>query len=326
MKLTFDQIRSITRGAVRISEHNQRICFSRFTEEQERLYLTLSPDFWHPRAMASAGIRLHFITDSPSLSLTIETWRASAVSMMTVDVTVNGTRIGTIGSDQTAEGIFSGNFFLGEGVKEVQIYLPWSTRTELLSMELADESSLQPLQMQHKMLIFGDSITQGAIAEHPSVTYASRLSDLLEADAINKGVAGDVLHAELAKISDEGKFDYITVAYGTNDWKKTTRAAFEQNCSEFYRTLSERYPNAKIFAITPIWRANPERITDVGEFFHVRDFIRQVTADLPNVTVIDGYDFVPHDPAYFSDLRVHPNDKGFAHYVKNLYAEIKKYV
>jgi hypothetical protein len=47
-------------------------------------------------------------------------------------------------------------------------------------------------------------------------------------------------------------------------------------------------------------------------------------ADLPNVTVISGFDFVPKDETYFSDLRLHPNDKGFECYSENLYSEICK--
>jgi len=326
MKLTLDQIQAVTRGAVRVTEEGGRFRFFRLTEEQIGLYHTLSPDFWYPRALASAGIRMEFLTDSPYLSLTIETWAGSAVPAVMMEIMVNDASVGTLGSDHTAEGVFSGTYALGEGEKRIRIYFPWSARTELIAAELADGSSLTPVQRSKTMLIFGDSITQGAMAEHPSVTYASRLADLLEADTINKGVAGDVLHAELAEMSDEGAFDYIAVAYGTNDWKKTTREVFEQSCSAFYSTISRRYPNARIFAITPIWRANPERITDVGEFFYVRDFIQKIAADLPNVTVIDGYDFVPHDPAYFGDLRVHPNDKGFARYAENLYEEIKKYL
>lgn len=326
MKLTFDQIQSITHGATRLFERDGRICFSRFTQEQESFFQNLSLDFLYIRAMSSAGVRLEFTTDSPTLSLTIETKRASGLSFVFMDITVNGTLIGSIGSDETPDGIFSGSFDLGQGNKEVRLYFPWSAKTELLEFSLADGSTFAPVSKSKKMLIFGDSITQGASAKHPSHSYASRLADLLDAEAINKGVAGDTFHAELAEMCDRGSFDYITVACGTNDWKKTTREVFEQNCSAFYRILSERHPNSKIFAITPIWRANPERITDVGEFFYIRDFIKAISANLPNVTVIDGYDFVPHDPSYFADLRVHPNDKGFAHYINNLYEQMKKYL
>ena len=54
--------------------------------------------------------------------------------------------------------------------------------------------------------------------------------------------------------------------------------------------------------------------------------IRLATEELPNVKVISGTDFVPHDISYFADLRLHPNDKGFAHYAENLYQAVKKEV
>ena len=326
MKLTFDQIQAVTHGASRIWEQEGRICFSRLTEEQEEFFHTLSPDFFWIRARASAGVYLELETDSPTLSLTVETAPGSACTAVWLDVTVNGRLIGSLGSNETAVGVFSDTFSLGEGTKTLRITLPWGTQTELRELSLAEGSSLTPTHKKKRMLIFGDSITQGAFATHPSATYASRLTDFLEADAINKAIAGDTFHGELAELCEVGDFDYITVACGTNDWKKTTRQVFEQNCSAFYRTLSRKYPTARIFAITPIWRADPDRLTDVGTLRSVRDFIFELAEELPNVTPIDGYDFVPHDPAYFGDRRGHPTDEGFAHYAENLIRALRAHL
>ena len=49
-----------------------------------------------------------------------------------------------------------------------------------------------------------------------------------------------------------------------------------------------------------------------------------VMADIPGVTVIHGYDFIPHDPAMFGDVYLHPNDDGFAHFAQNACAQIMK--
>ena len=99
-----------------------------------------------------------------------------------------------------------------------------------------------------------------------------------------------------------------------------------QNCNEFYHILSRQYPTAKIFAITPIWRSEPDRITDVGSFSFIRETIARAVTDLPNVTLIEGFDFVPKDPSYFADLRLHPNDEGFDFYANALIAEVKKHL
>ena len=45
---------------------------------------------------------------------------------------------------------------------------------------------------------------------------------------------------------------------------KVSFEEFEKNASEFYRTLSQKYPSAKIFAITPIWRSDYATDTDFG--------------------------------------------------------------
>lgn len=326
MELTYKQLQGIARGAVRAELENGRVCLSRLTAEQEALFVARD-EFLGTRARASAGIRLEFITDSTTLSLITHTEKGSATTRFAYDVFVNGQLATVWKGDQAEDGCFCGSCNLGSGNKEIQIYFPWSVRTEIISLKLDPNSVVKPRQPRSKkMLMFGDSITQGAVATHPSRTYTSQLSDALDAEAFNKAIAGDIFYAPYAELAEEGDFDYITVAYGTNDWKKTTRDSFVQNCTSFYHTLSKKYPRAKIFAITPIWRVDPDRITEVGSFFFIRDTIAQVTEKLANVTLVDGFDFLPKDPRYFGDGRLHPNDEGFDFYADALIREIKNHL
>ena len=62
---------------------------------------------------------------------------------------------------------------------------------------------------------------------------------------------------------------------------------------------------------------------EFGDFKNVEKDIIEAVADIENITVISGFDFVPKDEKYFGDLRLHPNDEGFDHYVENLYGKIK---
>ena len=85
-----------------------------------------------------------------------------------------------------------------------------------------------------------------------------------------------------------------------------------KNCDEFYNNLTTTYPKTKIFALTPIWRK--EILTEqkiFGDFSLVKDLIVKITEKYKNVTVIDCFDFIPHDSKFFSDGRLHPNDLGF---------------
>ena len=89
MKLTFEQIREMITGAVRIWEEDGLLKMCRFTEAQERLYETVSPEF-HIKSLSSAGMRLMFRTDSRFLTLSVVTERGSTRRFFSYDVFVDG--------------------------------------------------------------------------------------------------------------------------------------------------------------------------------------------------------------------------------------------
>lgn len=325
MKLTKQNIEAIAIGVAYIEEENDLISLHRFTKAQEELYKPRSEDAYK-KTFATAGIRLMFTTDSPWLYLETEVSSGSSRKFFSHEIFANGILVGDLSCSTENNGIFSKRFDLGAGEKTICIYFPWSACSKIRAMELENGATLIPQRPTKRMLIYGDSITHGYDAISPSKSYASLLADALHADARNKGIGGAVFWKRLAQ-TDEGFVpDYITVAYGTNDWSGRTPEDFEDHCAGFYHSLSQRYPTAKIFAITPIWRADQERITKLGEFSRASEYIHEITRDLPNVTVIDGIDLVPHETDLFSDRYLHPNDEGFAHYFNNLFAEIQKYL
>lgn len=67
-------------------------------------------------------------------------------------------------------------------------------------IEIDDGSVILPAKKSRKIIMYGDYITQGYDAASPSLSYASRLADLLDADCINKGIGGSLFTPELAKI------------------------------------------------------------------------------------------------------------------------------
>ena len=329
MKLSLEQIKSVTAGAVRIEEKDGRICFYRFTQEQQDFYFSHSKDFYK-KSFCTAGIKLKFVTDSKALSLKVKIKPGASRHFFAHDVYVNGTLRHTLGGTLDCEDgkvlesmDACGTYELGEGEKTVCIYFPWSVNSELYYLELDDGAAVTPVAYSRKMISFGDSITHGYDASHPSLSYSALLADALDADSVNKGIGGEIFRPELASARDGFEPEIITVAYGTNDWSHIEKERFDQNSETFYATLSRHYPNAKIFAFSPIWRKNPERITNVGKFEYVAKKIEEISNSLPNVTFINCYDFVPHDPAMFSPDVLHPNDQGFSHYAKGVIESIK---
>ena len=339
MQLDFEQIKSITTGAVKVTQKDGIISFSRFTDEQIQLYDRVCREknsSLNTRCRAAAGIRLRFKTNSQKLKMTVEVSKCTSRTCFSFDVFVNGKAVGYLENvsklkipqvyteAELPSGPFGKEFALGDGEKEVCVYLPWSVCPVLKEVTLDDGAYVLPVKPPKKLLAFGDSITQGYDALRSSMRYTSLLADKLQAEEFNKGIGGEVFFPALAQTKDDISPDYITVAYGTNDWSKKTEEDFKARCREFYVAVSNRYSKAKIFAITPIWRKDYLGKRVFGPFELVEQGIREAVADLPNVTVISGFDFVPKNEKYFSDLRLHPNDEGFAHYAENLYIEIEK--
>ncbi len=322
MRLTFEQIKSITKGAARVISEDGKIKFLRFTEQQESLYRESGNTDFYKKTFATAGVRLEFETDSKSLYIKTDVSPASSRTYFSHDIYVNGEYRLSVSSDVSYVAdkrmTVEGSCALGDGSKRVCIYFPWSMRSELIAIELDNGSTLTPVTHKRKILMFGDSITQGYCAKNSALTYTSRIVDALDAEGCNKGIGGECFFPELAALPENYTPDIITVAYGTNDWAKDSKETFEHNSEQFYANLSALYPSAKIYALTPIWRGDMNRETRVGEFGAVEQQIAQIAEKLSNVTLVRGFDLVPHKHQMFSPDVLHPCDEGFEEYAKNL--------
>ncbi len=324
MKLTVEQLRCAAMGAETVEQQKDGVHFERFTAAQRAVYQDNEGFF--QQAHATAGVRLEFTTDSKTLYLCALISAASFRTWFMFEIFANGKRVGEIGNGDTDRyGVFEGRVSLGNGMKTVRIYFPWSANAVIKEISIQDGACFVPLQRVKKALIFGDSITQGYDARRPSQSYASLLADALQVDAYNKGIGGEVFHPALAAADEPVRPDIITVAYGTNDWSRENRTAFEDNCMQFYATLSKNYPQAQIFAITPIWRRDHAKQTD-WDFAAMCAYIETVAMALPNVTCINAFPFVPGEEKYYSDLWLHPNDDGFRYQFEGLVRAILEHL
>ena len=325
MYISCNDIRRLTHGAVRVEEEESGIRFFRFTKEQQEAYLQASPEDFYKKTFSTAGIRLCFTTDSDFVRLRYRMTKASSRKFSWFDLYENGVLIAHFGGDTTEPLEGDEEIVLSSGVKKVEIYFPWSAAAQILSLELADGALVQPVEKTMTMLAFGDSITQGYDAIYPSRSYQNRIADLLDASCVNKGIGGERFFPALLDSREDLKPDLITVAYGTNDWSKRDPVTYEENCRSFYQKLTARYPDAKILAITPIWRADNTKQTPFGApLSEAVKLIERVCSEFAGVTVIHGGGFTPRLGEFYSDGYLHPNDLGFGFYAENLYPAIVK--
>ena len=321
MKLSLEQLASIAQGAVKVEQKGELIQFHRFTEEQEKVYETTG---YHPKQYATAGVRLCFKTDATAFDLKVVASKGSSRTYYVHDVEVNGKYIGSIkGEMQDFYGEAEGHFALGVGDKEVCIYFPWSACSMVKEMVLDGASYVEPIKKAKKVLVFGDSITQGYDALYPMNRYAGKVADALGAEEINKAIGGEKFCPWLSDLKEPFEPDYITVAYGTNHWHRATPEQYRAIAADFYANLAKHYPNAKVYALTPIWRKDCTDETAFRDFEQLGELIAEVVAPYENMECINCRKFVPEDETLFSDLYLHPNDAGFKYYAEGVVKAIQ---
>ena len=335
MKLSNEQIKSIIQGAVYFSEEEKGLQPHRMNKEEEALYLSTP---FKDKAFASSNIQAVFRTDADKLILKADIGIGSSRKYFCFDIYIDGEFTAEFKNfehkDMTLPytttdcplGDFSWELPLKDGEKEIRIVFPFGSRVIVSEFSLVNATYAEPVKRSRTMLIYGDSITQGYDALNPSKAYAVELAHLLDAEAFNKAIGGEVFNPSLAIVRNNIEPDCITVAYGTNDWSKRTKEEFSANCKGFYENIKKSYPDSKLFALTPIWRADKSRETAYGLFEDTHKTIRSICEEIGGITVIDGYNFIPRKEEFFADLSLHPANKGFEHYTKNLTEEIRKYI
>lgn len=323
MKLSYDQLCSVTRGAVRLEKCADGVRLWRMTEAQIAHYWERGDAGQAKDAAHGAGIRLAFRTNSKTLTFSAVLLPDSLGPWVGFDVYENGAMIAHFGAENEPAENYRAE--LSDGETLVEIYVPWEKDVIISEICLDDGATLVPHKRSRTLLAFGDSITHGALALYPSLTYVQRLAVMLDADLENRGVGGDKFSPVIAREEPFENPDIVTVAYGTNDWSHLSAERFEHNCPAMLDILAEKYANAQIFVISPIWRRDWNRETNIGR--RLPDLYRELcayTKDYPNVTVLNAWNFIPHLPAFFGDGFLHPNDLGFGIYAESLYREIMK--
>ncbi|MBO4411288.1 MAG: SGNH/GDSL hydrolase family protein [Lachnospiraceae bacterium] len=313
MKLTFDEICSLTFGAVRIHEEEDGIHFEKCTENEAASWIGFRPD--KPRIpYATTGIRLDFKTDSEFL-------RFTASNGKKFELLLNGLHYrnyNRLGEEYTIR------IDLPEGENRVTLVFPSHTVGVLKSVELSDGAAFEPWKHDRKFRFLGDSITQGARSDNDSDSFAWQVTLAYNADSEITGLGGGIFMTGTIERT-EFEPDTVLVAYGTNDTKR--RDSFEAYKDGVEQTLSHiraLYPKSRIVVISPTWRADGEAVFRVG--VPVDTCLRAVLeiARKMGFDVIDGYALVPHDTTLYADKRLHPNSAGFAYYSWNLIRELKK--
>lgn len=312
MKLTNEQLKNIYFGALWFAETKDGYLQSYQYTQHQMDYFEKAFDFWFERCSASTSKTFEFSTKATELSFDYKIiWKGSEDS---IELCVDGliTQIYYV-KDLKDEGKIS--FEMPEGQKDVIVYLPADATILVKDFEI--NGDVVPAKKEEKVLWLGDSITQGFGPLRSSCTYASVANRVLNYDIINQGIGGYVYDKNAIEPMGDYKPAKIIVALGTNQYGSETMKDVE----EYYEKLKEVYGDTPVLCISPIWRGDqPDRYPIFVSFC---EKVKQIAGKYQNVTVVDGFELVPHLSEYYLD-NLHPNCLGAEVYGRNLVEAIRK--
>jgi lysophospholipase L1-like esterase len=313
MILSYDQIKNITVGAVFMENTDEGMKFYKYSPNMISAWIERDPSSG-PRVKSTTGIRLDFHTNSKKMKLEIENrakfeiyidglLRYSMKDVESLSVDIDTPR--------------------GDPIENahIVIYFPSHKVGVLKMLELDDCASITPHCFDKKILFMGDSITQGWAAEFDSLSFANKVSRYFNAESVIQGVGGSRFfpnYLEALPID----FDWVVVAYGTNDYDRyKIFEEFNTPMSEYMLKLSQIYGDKKVFVISPIWRKFST--TEEIERFEIYRTAIAAEARKYGFIHIDGSCLVPPIDAFYTD-GLHPNDIGFSIYAENLIRNLEQ--
>ena len=319
MILTEKELTAITCGAVRTWTANEEFHACRFTEKQTEFYARKNGGELLKKAHATSSIKLDFITDASAFSFDWFMREASSRRFYHFDFYVDDVMTDHFDAEKTtACGRGHASFSIPEGAHHITLYLPNLMMTTLYNAELTNATFIEPMKKSRKFYFLGDSITQGYDAIYPSMSYVNRIANVMDAEVLNQAIGSEIFDENILDPALPYQPELVVIAYGTNDWARCkTHEEFLDGADRFFRRVIELFPESQIVYISPIFRGETEKDNSpVGEFFSCAKELGAL-AEALGIFHVDGQKLVPHLPAFYSDLTLHPNDMGFSFYAEN---------
>ena len=320
MQLSFEKIKELTKGAVRVWQTEAGVAFSRNTEGEEAAWRAEKPSLGNG-SVCTTGIRLDFYTDADVVVLDLADGNL-------VDVWINGIFRRQIAFDDLRQAHEQARIKIDDPLGEtrrdnrVTLCMPAHSRAVLACLSLENATYARPATYRHRLLFHGDSITQGWNSGVDSMAYVPRVARFFDADYVNTAVGGGYF---LPETLQENGFDpeAVVIAFGTNDFGHWPSAAvLRAQCAAYLDKAKALYSGRPVFVVTPIYRESHAPRAS-GTFAACRETVGK-EAEARGFIVVDGLLLVPPQEAYFAGDGLHPNALGFAAYAEGLAAAMQR--
>ena len=315
MKLSNVSIKKLIKGACYFEERDGFLFPYHYTKEQIEYFKNLVD--WGPRARLGAGIKIELITEATEISFKVK-YEGYNPDQSTIDLYINDVAHQIFFISDTVKNTVS--YKMPSGKKKVSLYLP--INCEVGVRDLAFNGGYKAVkEKKQKVLVIGDSISQGYGAVYAGASYVNVFSRLYGVEPLNQAIGGYRFDEGGVQKIPGYEPDKVLVALGTNYYDAPDLYDYEPETVAFFEKLHKLFGDKKTAVITPVWRNdNPDR----ERFAWCVSIIERECAKYENITVVNGLDLIPPINQCYMDDKVHPNPYGMLHMAENLNRILKK--
>lgn len=327
MVLDFQTLSEIVCGVQSFWEEDGKLVFRRFTELQANsLWTKLTSQQKRP-----TSVYFEFETDAEALSISYSGAQTDAsVGLLNFSVFEDGLLSGHYALPRVLRPedpklitfpAGEASFSLRKGMKKVTLYLPLMV-IDITAVSVSEGAKIIPCKRSGKMAVYGDSISEGFYTEVTGMSYFDQLCREFDCEGYNFAVGGSKFRPEYVPENSVPDCDRYLVAFGTNDFRRSTKEDFDRAMCGFFERLFAQVTEKPVYVILPIWRRTEDRIFAYGDTLDaVREAIAAEASKYPNAVVINGRELSPSAMAFMND-GTHPNALGHTHYAMNLAKKI----
>jgi lysophospholipase L1-like esterase len=274
----------------------------------------IRPVLWKLGRQPSGG-RIRFKTDSSSVVVIAKSFSPSSYHMNSimkngVDIYVNDIYTGSAWPDINGE--IEKQFYLGDKkLKNITIYLPLYSSIRIHNLYIGKDAVVakpDDLKSTSPIVYYGSSITQGASASNPGLSYPAIISRHTGIDFINFGFSANGLgDIEIAKLIGTIDSSLIVLDY----WANPTSAQYKKSLPDFVDAIRKKKKNIPILVISPFYSVgmqNQRREKREIAFDFVAE--RKKMGD-SHIYIFDGEKMLSKDNASGLVDGVHLNSLGF---------------
>ena len=216
---------------------------------------------------------------------------------------------------------------MNAGEKECLLYLPLFNRLDTLEIGIDSTATLVPLDnpFRKKVVVIGSSITHGASAGRPGLTYPALLERALDVEFCNLGACGlcklDPFYSEIAADSKADAFLF-------DAFSNPNAREIEERLVPFVQRIRSAHPTTPLIILQTEVRETgtfdrKKRAYEERKRLAAEAGMKELMATDENLYFINPGMPLGEDHDGTTD-GVHPNDAGFAHIVRHLIPHLRE--